>query len=206
MNKPLHERLAALRDFLSPPSANALTPPGLDLLDEAVKVLTPPKAGAIPPTAIEMPWPSMSAGMRLVTGAYARSAVADYGNARAAERDAFWKVEIDRMKRVNGAELVEFLGIDPVSLTAGAHQPMIPDSWRFGFVQPDGSLLRFQRMNAGPLVAWEAVARFITPDGTTEAAYWHKRCIDAEKSLARVRHGVTTAQGVFNDLDRENAG
>lgn len=198
MNKITHQVCAWMRT-----AGFSLTTEDTDAFVEAVlRISGEPKSA----TAIEMPWPSMSAGIRLVTGAYTRSAVADYGNARAAERDAFWQVEIDHMKRVNGAELVEFQDIDPVSLTADAHQPMIPNSWRFGFVQPEGSLLRFQRMDAGPLVAWEAVARFITPNGTTEVAYWHKRCIDAEKSLARVRHGITTAQGVFNDIDRENAG
>jgi len=112
-------------------------------------------------TDVKTPSPSLHAGARAVTSAYSLSSLIDYGNERAAERDTFWQVEIDRLKRINGAELVEFLGIDPVSITAGAHHPMIPDSWRFGFVQPDGSLLRFQRMDAGPLVAWEAVARFI---------------------------------------------
>ena len=98
MNKPLHERLAALLDFLSPPSANALSPPGLELLAEAVKALTPPKAGEIAPSAVEMPWPNLPAGSRLVTSAYPRSVVSDYGNARAAERDAFWRGEIARLQ------------------------------------------------------------------------------------------------------------
>lgn len=163
MNTPLHERMQALREFLAPPSANALTPPALDLLDEAIKALTPPKQGERAPSDVAMPWPSLHAGMRLVTGAYPQAVVAEYGNARAAERDAYWQMEIDRLKRVHGAELVEFLGIDPVSITAGAHYPMIPDSWRFGFHQPEGSgLLRFQRMDAGPLVAWDAVAPMLT--------------------------------------------
>lgn len=157
-------------------------------------------------TDVKTPSPSLHAGARAVTSAYSLSSLIDYGNARAAERDVFWQIEIDRLKRVSGAELVEFVGIDPVSITTGAAHPMIPDSWRFGFVQPEGGLLRFQRMDAGPLVAWEAVARFVTPDGTTEAAYWHKRCIDAEKDLARVRQGVKTAHDVFTKIDQENAG
>lgn len=92
MNKPLHERLAALHEYLSPPSANALTPPALELLEEAIRALTPPKSGERAPTLVEMPWPTLSAGMRIVTGAYARGQVADYGNARAAERDAYWRI------------------------------------------------------------------------------------------------------------------
>lgn len=92
MNKPLHERLAALHEYLSPPSANALTPPGLELLAEAVKALTPPPAGQRAPTLVEFPWPSLHAGMRLVTGAYPRAVVSDYGDARAAERDAYWRI------------------------------------------------------------------------------------------------------------------
>lgn len=97
MNDPLHIRLQALRDFLAPPSANALTPPGLDLLDEVIKRITPSKAGEPAPTAVEMPWPPLSAGIRLVTGAYPRNVVADYGNARAAERDAFWQAQVNRL-------------------------------------------------------------------------------------------------------------
>lgn len=157
-------------------------------------------------TNVKTPSPSLHAGARAVTSVYSLSSLIDYGNARSAERDAFWQLEIDRLKRINGAELVEFLGIDPVSITAGAHQPMIPDSWRFGFFQPAGSLLRFQRMDAGPLVAWEAVERFVRPQEGTEAAYWHKRCIDTEKALARVRHGVKTAHDEFVKIDQENAG
>lgn len=92
MNKPLHERLAALHEFLSPPCANALSPPALELLEEAVKALTPPAAGERAPTLVEMPWPSLHAGMRLVTGAYPRAVVAKYGDERAAERDAYWRI------------------------------------------------------------------------------------------------------------------
>ena len=92
MKTPLHERLAALLTFVSPPSASALSPPALELLDEAVKALTPPTTmGQISPTAVEMPWPNLPAGSRLVTSAYPRSVVSEYGNARAAERDVFWR-------------------------------------------------------------------------------------------------------------------
>ena len=101
MNKPLHERLAALHDFLSPPCVNSLSPPALELLAEAVKALTPPKSGEISPSTVEMPWPNLPAGIRLVTSAYPRSVVADYGNARAAERDTFWRGEIARMAGEN---------------------------------------------------------------------------------------------------------
>lgn len=156
-----------------------------------------------PTKPVEMPWPTLSAGQSLTTSAYTRSAVSDYGNARAAERDAFWQTEIDRMKRINGAELVEFLGIDPVSITSGAAHPMVPDSWRFGFVQPEGSLLRFQRMDAGPLVAWEAVARFVTPPEADPSAYWNNRCREAESALLRVQYAITLAQ---NELARVEAG
>lgn len=88
MTTPLHERLRALRDFLAPPCANALAPPALDLLEEAAKALTPAPPGKAAPTQVEMPWASLSAGIRLVTGAYTNSQVIAYGNARAAERDA----------------------------------------------------------------------------------------------------------------------
>lgn len=157
-------------------------------------------------TQIPMPSPTLHAGQRLATSGFTYSAVADYGNARAAERDTFWQIEIDRIKRMHGAELVEFhAGIDPVSITAGAAQPMIPDSWRFGFVQPDGGLLRFQRMDSGPLVAWEAVARFIAPPEADPSAYWHKRCQEAEGAPSRVRYAITLAQNEIARIDAERA-
>lgn len=164
---------------------------------------------------VEMPWPDMHAGARLATSAYSRDKVASYGNARAAERDAYWQGEIDNLKRVNGAELVEFIGIDPVEIAAGAHHPMIPDSWRFGFVQPEGSLLRFQRMDSGPLVAWEAVARFIPaepPSRPTAAvsgmelppfeSEWQKKTDVGfrygDEPLANVRFGYEMARAALS--------
>ena len=51
---------------------------------------------------------------------------------------------------------VNFIGVDPLNLTRGAHHPMIPDSWRFGFYEVNGEL-RFGHRDAGPLVAIEAI-------------------------------------------------
>lgn len=159
-----------------------------------------------PTKPVAMPWPDMPSGVRHSVSSFSRGAVANYGDARAAERDTYWQGEIDRLKRVSGAELVEFHGgIDPVSITVGAAQPMIPDSWRFGFVQPEGSLLRFQRMDSGPLVAWEAVARFIAPPDADPSTYWHKRCHEAEVALSRVRYAITLAQNEITRIDAERA-
>lgn len=101
MSLPLHERLRALHEFLSPPSASALDPPALELLEEAIKALTPSPTAA---TSVPMPWPTLSAGVRLVTSAYTRSAVADYGNARAAERDAFWRARREFQQNATAPE------------------------------------------------------------------------------------------------------
>lgn len=97
MTTPLHERLRALREFLSPPSANAATPPTLDLLDEAIRALSPAPPGNTAPTQVEMPWASLSAGIRLVTGAYTNTQVVTYGNSRAAERDSHWQPRYDEL-------------------------------------------------------------------------------------------------------------
>lgn len=101
MKTALHERLSALREFLSPPSANAATPPTLALLDEVIKVLTPPKPGERAATAVEFPWSGIPVGTRLVTGGYQRSQVAAYGDARAAERDAYWLGIVRRFDAVD---------------------------------------------------------------------------------------------------------
>lgn len=49
------------------------------------------------PTKVEMPWPTLHAGQRLATSAFTRSAMADYGDARANERDAYWIKEISEL-------------------------------------------------------------------------------------------------------------
>ena len=54
-------------------------------------------------TNVKTPSPSLHAGARAVTSAYSLSSLIDYGNARAAERDAHWSIELD--KRMDAREI-----------------------------------------------------------------------------------------------------
>lgn len=65
------------------------------------------------PTKIDAPWPSMSAGTRLVTSAFTRSELITYGDQRANERDEFWRALIrlldERLEYGEGVNLNYYL-------------------------------------------------------------------------------------------------
>jgi len=65
---------------------------------------------------------------------------------------------IDRLSADSvGAEPVaRVVGFDPVEPTKGAHLPMIPSSWRFGFWRANGGL-EFRRLDEGAFVIWDSV-------------------------------------------------
>jgi len=74
-----------------------------------------------------------------------------------AKRDALHDF-IDRLSADSvGAEAVaRVVGFDPTDPTKGAHLPMIPSSWRFGFWRANGGL-EFRRLDEGAFVIWDAV-------------------------------------------------
>ena len=57
---------------------------------------------------------------------------------------------------VPAGQLARVVGIDPREPAKGAHLPMIPSSWRFGFWTANGEL-QFRRLDEGAFVIWDAV-------------------------------------------------
>jgi hypothetical protein len=112
--------------------------------------------------------------------------------------DGVWLVCVDRvhssMKSAQAAcdewkarhqdrTLVMFHGIEPINPVKGAAQPMVPDSWRYGFrANGDGSLT-FQFMDEGPFVAHAAVAQ----QGAAEAVAWRTKFDELLEDYAMAR-------------------
>lgn len=86
---------------------------------------------------------------------------------------------------------VRFLWINPFKPVEGAAMPMIPESWRYAFVETDRGLT-FGYHDNGPFVAWDAVK-----DQAARVAELEAEADDSDKLRNRMAQLLT---GVANAL------
>jgi hypothetical protein len=131
--------------------------------------------------------------------------------------DGVWLVCVDRVHgsmtsaqsacrewkaRHQGKTLVSFCGINPLDPVRGAAQPMVPDSWRYGFRDNGDDTLTFQFMDEGPFVAHSALA---SPPAPAQPSTQAGEVVECWVPTEQLEKRETTTRGYLWFSDPENS-